>query len=289
MRSALFVPGDRPDRYAKAIASGADAILIDLEDSVALAAKAQARWTVGEWLGSDARPQDGPAIFVRLNAFDTETLEDDLAAIMPGAPDGVMLPKAEHGHDVTRLDALLRVAEAEAGLGDGATAIIAIVTETAVGVLNAGTYRRSSKRLAAMTWGAEDLSADIGALRRRNEVGSYADVFRLARAQTIIGAVAAGVQPLDTVYPDIRDLDGFRRECEEAVADGFTGKMAIHPAQVPVINEVFTPSSEAVAEAERIVAAFAEAGDPGVLQLDGEMLDRPHLRKAQALLKRTGR
>lgn len=286
MRSALFVPGNSEKKLRKALECGADALFIDLEDSVALADKDNARRTAAAFLNDIMRQTRRPLLYVRINDFGTGMSSDDLMAVMPYGPDGIVLPKSEHGRDVTRLDAELRVHEAEAGLDDGATRIAAIITETAAGTLSAGTYRHASERLAAVSWGAEDLSADIGAQHRRNADGSYRDVFRFARLQTLLGAIAAQAQPLDTVYPDFRDSDGFRRECEEAAIDGFTGKMAIHPAQVEIINTVFTPSPAEIDNARAIVDAFEKAGNPGVLALDGEMLDRPHLKKAEALLAR---
>lgn len=288
MLSALFVPGDSERKLEKGVGSGADALFLDLEDSVGYDSKKTARETTAAFLEQMRSSADRPLLYVRINAFDTGLADDDLRAVMPHAPDGIVLPKSEHGRDVTRLDAELRVHEAHAALDDGATRIIAIATETAFATLNAGTYRGVSERLAGLSWGAEDLSADIGAHQRRNADGRYRDTFRYARVQALLGAVAAGVQPIDTVFPDFRDLDGFRRECEEAVIDGFTGKMAIHPAQIPVIREVFTPSAEEIVKARAIVEAFETAGNPGVLALDGEMLDRPHLKKAEALLARAG-
>jgi len=286
MRSALFIPGDSEKKLAKGLTCGADALFIDLEDSVALDHKPAAREITAAFLKDTVAKKERPQLYVRINAFDTGLVEDDLAAVIKHAPEGVVLPKAEHGKDVTRLDAILRVHEVQASIDDGQTKIIAIITETAVGTLNTGTYRRSSKRLEAVSWGAEDLSADIGALRRRHDDGTYRDTFRFARLQTLLGAVAAEVVPLDTVYPDFRDEEGFRKECMEAMYDGFTGKMAIHPAQVAIINEVFTPSAEEIERAKAIVEAFAIAGNPGVLAVNGEMLDRPHLRKAEKLLAR---
>lgn len=289
MRSGLFVPGDSDKKLAKGMGCGADALFIDLEDSVAPDNKQAARETASGFLREVLGEKDRPRLFVRVNAFDTELTADDLASIMTAAPDGIVLPKSEHGKDVTRLDAQLRVHEAENGLDDGLTRIIAIITETAIGTLNAGSYRRSSKRLEAVAWGAEDLSADIGALHRRRDDGAYRDLFRFARVQTLLGAVAAQVDPIDTVYPDFRDEEGLARECREGMLDGFSGKMAIHPAQVAVINEIFTPSTDEIARAQAIVDAFEAAGNPGVLGVDGEMLDRPHLKKAEKLLARVAK
>ncbi|MEP1208223.1 MAG: CoA ester lyase [Rhizobiaceae bacterium] len=285
MRSGLFVPGDSEKKLAKGLGSEADGLFIDLEDSVSIDNKQAARDVTLGFLKEANKESQRPALYVRVNAFDTELTEDDLAAVMQARPDGIVLPKSEHGQDVTRLDALLRVHEVENGLEDGSTRIIAIITETAIGALNAGSYRRSSKRLKAVAWGAEDLSADIGSARRHGD-GTYRDVFRFARVQTLLGAIAAGVEPWDTVYPDFRDDEGLAKECREGKLDGFTAKMAIHPAQVAIINEIYTPSDDEVARARKIVEAFEAAGNPGVIGMDGQMLDRPHLRKAQKLLAR---
>jgi citrate lyase subunit beta/citryl-CoA lyase len=286
MRSGLFVPADSEKKLLKSLNSGADALFIDLEDSVALSNKQSARKISSSFLQDIAGIGDRPKLYVRVNAFDTELTADDLTAVMKSRPEGIVLPKCQHGQDVTQLDAILRVHEAENDIDDGKTQIIAIITETAIGALNAGTYRRSSKRLQAVAWGAEDLSADIGSSRRRDN-GTYRDVFRFARVQTLLGAVAAGVEPIDTVYPDFRDDKGLEQECREGKLDGFVAKMAIHPAQVPIINEVYTPGREAISKARTIVEAFRAAGNPGVLGIDGQMLDRPHLRKAEQLLARS--
>ncbi len=287
MRSLLFVPGDSERKLAKAFTSGADVLLIDLEDSIALDNKDTARQIATEFVRqSTGRGALTPRVYVRVNSFDSGLLEDDLGAVMAACPAGILLPKAEHGRDVTRLDARLNVYEAQNNIVEGRTKIAAIITETAQGVLNAGTYANCSRRLTAVTWGAEDLSANIGAMEKRDAKGQYRDAFRHARVVTLFGAIAADVAPIDTVFTDFRDMEGLRRECDEAMVDGFTGKMAIHPAQVAIISEAFTPSDEAIERAEAIVAAFSQAGNPGVIGLDGEMLDRPHLRRAEALLER---
>ena len=284
MRSLLFVPGDSEKKLAKALQSGADVLLIDLEDSVSATHKPEARRIAADFIAQNRRT--GPKLFVRLNDLETGLTEDDLAGVMPAKPDGVMLPKSNSGHDVTRLSAKLNVHEARNGLPEGSTPIVAIVSETAAGVLSAASYQGASDRLLGITWGAEDLSADIGARTARDEDGRYTDAFRLARALTVLGASAAGVAAIDTVFVDYRDTDGLAAECAAAERDGFTAKMAIHPAQVPVINRIFTPAAEAVEEARRVVAAFAEAPDAGVLGIDGKMYDRPHLRRAERLLAR---
>lgn len=283
MRSLLFVPADSQRKFEKALGSGADALIVDLEDSVAPASKAAARDMAAR---SIADHRDGPLLYVRVNDLSTGLTDDDLAAVMAAAPHGIMLPKAGGIEDVARLSVRLRVLEARHGLADGATRIIPLVTETPAGLMNARSYARGDDRLAGLTWGAEDLSAEIGAAATRDEAGRYTDVFRFARVSTILAASAANVAAIDTVYPDFRDADGFRRDCVEGARDGFTARMAIHPAQVAVINAVFTPSPEAIAEAETVVAAFAEAGNAGVVGIDGRMVDRPHLKRAERLLAR---
>jgi citrate lyase subunit beta/citryl-CoA lyase len=285
MRSLLFVPGDSERKLTKALSSGADIVIVDLEDSVAAANKVAARAVAADFIG-DLVPRRRPRMYVRVNELGSGLVEDDLAAVIGARPGGIMLPKCNSGADVTALAAMLRVAEAENGLDDGVTRIIPLITETAAGVLAAGTYRQPHPRLAGLTWGAEDLSAAIGAIATRDVDGRYTDVFRLARAMTILAASAADVPAIDTVFVNFSDAAGLRRECDEAARDGFTAKLAIHPDQVPVINEAFTPSAQAIEEARAVVDAFANAGNPGVVGLDGRMYDRPHLRRAERLLSR---
>ncbi|WP_186398021.1 CoA ester lyase [Stappia sp. P2PMeth1] len=288
MRSLLFVPGDSERKLEKSLTCGADVLLVDLEDSVAIDAKPRARETAAAFLGAAGQHAGRPRLYVRVNALDTGETDADLDAVMRAAPDGIMLPKSISGMDVQHLCAKLAVHEAEHGLADGATRIIVVATETAASVFNLGTYAGASPRLAGLTWGAEDLSADLGSLGNRTADGRYSGPFWLARNLCLFGAVAADVAPVDTVFTNFRDMDGLRAEALEALNDGFTGKMAIHPAQVPVINEVFTPSPDEIAKARRIFEAFAAAGNPGVVGLDGEMLDRPHLRRAEKILARAG-
>lgn len=284
MRSLLFVPADSEKKLAKAFQAQADCVIVDLEDSVAPENKAVARKIAAAFIG-ERRSQPDLVIYVRVNDPGSGLIDDDLAALMPAAPDGIMLPKANGAADISHLAAKLRVHEAENGLGDGATHIIPIITETGAGVLAAASYG-PDPRLAGLTWGAEDLSAAIGARATRDENGRYTDVFRLARALTLLAASSAATDAIDTVVPDFRDLDALRRQCLESERDGFTGKMAIHPAQVAVINEVFTPSPQAVAHAQAVIDAFHGAGNAGVVAIDGKMYDRPHLRLAQRLLTR---
>jgi citrate lyase subunit beta/citryl-CoA lyase len=286
MRSLLFVPADSPKKFAKGMTSGADALIIDLEDSVAPNNKEQARQTALGFLKQAAAEPARPYLVVRVNGLTTGLTDADLDAVAPGRPDAIMLPKAEGGASVVHADAKLAVREAQNDLPDGHIKIIAIATETAASLFVAGTYRGSSARLSALTWGAEDLSADLGAETNRDAEGRYLDPYRLARTLCIAGAAAAGVPAIDTVYIDFRDDVGFRSDCEAARRDGFTARMAIHPAQIPTINAVFTPSAEAVAQAKIIVDAFAANPGAGTLAIEGVMADQPHLLRAKRVLKR---
>jgi citrate lyase subunit beta/citryl-CoA lyase len=285
MRSLLFVPGDSQKKLEKAFGTGADVVIVDLEDSIAPSNKLLARDTAARFI-VEQRHQTKSAIYVRVNDLSTGLTDDDLAALVPAGPDGIMLPKSNSGQDVQHLSTKLRVHEAENGLPDGAIKILPIITETAAGVLSAASYANASARLTGVTWGAEDLSAAIGARAARDANGRYTDVFRFARTMTVLAAGAAEVAAIDTVFPSFRDMGAFEAECAEAERDGFTGKMAIHPAQVPVINTAFTPSAEAVKRSAALVAAFEAAGNPGVVGIDGKMYDRPHLRLAERLLAR---
>ncbi|MET7243286.1 CoA ester lyase [Methylobacterium sp. EM32] len=286
MRSMLFVPGDSSRKQEKGLEVGADALILDLEDSVAPAEKPKAREVAAGFLARMRDQAGRPKLYIRVNALDTGLTEDDLAAVMPHAPDGIMLPKAEGGPSVAHLGARLAVYEAEHGLPDGATRILPIATETARAVFALSTLPGSSPRLSGITWGAEDLSADIGAETNRGEDGAWSAPFQLARNLTLMAAAAAEVDAIDTINAQFRDLEGLARECRAARRDGFVGKMAIHPAQVAVINEAFTPTDAAIAQARTIVAAFAAAPGVGVVGIDGEMFDRPHLRRAERLLAR---
>jgi citrate lyase subunit beta/citryl-CoA lyase len=223
---------------------------------------------------------------VRVNGLTTGMTDADLDGVMRAAPDGIVLPKAVGGIEVSHLGAKLAVCEAEFGLPDGCTAIIAIATETAASIFALGTFSDASRRLKGLTWGGEDLSAEAGAEANRLEDGSYTDPYRLARSLTLFGAVAARVDPIDAVYTNFRDEAGLTAECRAARRDGFVAKMAIHPAQVPVINEAFTPSASALAHARAVVQAFAKEPGAGVVGLNGEMLDRPHLERAERMLAR---
>lgn len=286
MRSLLFVPADSEKKLAKAFDAGADALILDLEDSISHANKPLARNLAHAFLVAHGAKPDRPLLMVRVNALDSGLTDDDLDAVVPARPDAIVLPKAEGGPDVGDLDARLTSREAAHGLSEGGIKIMAIATETAKAVFNLGTYQGVSKRLIALTWGGEDLSAAIDAQTNRDENGRYTEPFRLARSLCLFGAVAADAEPIDSVFPAFRDLEGLRRECEEALRDGFTGKMAIHPAQVAVINEIFTPTQAAIAAAQAVVDAFASNPAAGVIGLGGNMLDRPHLIRARRLLAR---
>lgn len=273
LRSLLFVPGDRPERFAKAAASGADAIILDLEDSVAISAKATAREAVARYL---AEPAD-VIRFVRVNPLGSADLDADLAAAR-GA-DGVMLPKAEGAEDIVAL---------VARMGDAVVPILPVATETPRAVFALGSYDAVAERLAGLTWGAEDLPAAIGASAARESDGRYTPPYEVVRTLALMGAHAAGVAAIETVYPAIRDTDGLDAYAARGARDGFTGMMAIHPGQVAVINAAFTPGEAALADARAVVAAFAAAPGAGALQLEGRMIDAPHLKQARALLARAG-
>ena len=275
LRSLLFVPGDRPERMEKAIGLGADALILDLEDAVVLSRKDEARAAIAHFLAHATRTC---ALFVRINPLDSGLAQDDLAAILNARPDGIVLPKAEGGDSVGALDAMLG--------GLAGTVILPIATETPAAIFTMGTYRGSSPRLCGLTWGAEDLPAAIGASSAREEDGRYTPPYQLARSLALFGAHAADVPAIETVYPAFRDLDGLAAYAGRAARDGFTGMMAIHPSQVPAINAAFTPGDAAIAHAHAVVAAFADNPQAGALQLDGKMIDAPHLKQAQALLAR---
>lgn len=282
MRSLLFVPGDSGRKFARALTGAADALILDLEDSVAAAGKAAARATVRTMLAGRGRP----ALYVRVNALDTGLTLADLAAVMPGGPDGIVLPKCAGAADARHVGAWLDAFEAACGHPPGRTGIIAIATETAQSLFGLGSYRDAGPRLRGMMWGAEDLSASLGATG--NRAGRrYHTPYVLARDLCLAGAAAAGVPAIDTVYTEIDDLDGLREEAGAACRDGFAAKAVIHPRHVEPVNAAFTPAPEAVAHARRIVALFENPGT-GVQTLDGKMIDKPHLRAAERILARAG-
>ena len=285
MRSLLFVPADGGKKLDKALASGADAVIVDLEDSVAPERKAAARDIAASFLRDAIKSATRPRLLVRVNGLQTGLTDADLDAVVPARPDAILLPKAEGSASIIHAHAKLTAREAIHGLDDGHVKIIAIATETAAALFVAGSYAGSSQRLSGLTWGAEDLSADLGAEANRDTEGNFLDPYRLARTLCLAGAAAARVDAIDTVYVDFRNDAGLRSECEDARRDGFTGKMAIHPAQVAAINDVFTPTPQALATARAIVAAFAAAPGAGTIGINGVMYDRPHLARAMRLLK----
>lgn len=284
MRSLLFVPADSDRKLAKGADSGADALILDMEDSVALSRKDDARKGARCYLHRADRK--GPKLIIRINALDSGLWEDDLFAVIPARPDMIMIPKTISGVCVGRIAARIDAIEDEFDIERGSTKLCCVATETAASLFNLGSYAGSSPRLAALSWGAEDLAAALGARHNKDEAGNYTEPYKLARTLTLLGAVAAGVDPLDTIYGDYRDEAGLEKQAREAARDGFTGKMAIHPAQVSIINRVFTPSEDELIHARAVIAAFAEAGDVGVVGLNGSMLDRPHLRQAERLIAR---
>ena len=287
MRSFLFVPAIGGSKLDKAMASGADAVILDLEDSIAPERKADARAAALEFLKAAQGKKDRPRLMVRINGLDTGMTDADLDAIVAGAPYAVLFPKAEGGATVTHLDAKLTAREAIAGLPDGSIKILAQTVESAAGLFTAGSYRDSSARLIGMTWGPEDLSSELGAEANREADGTLTEPYRLARAMCLYGAAAAKVPAIETIHVDFRNLDALRQDTELSRRDGFTGRLAIHPAQISVINEVFTPSAEQIEKAKAVVAAFAAQPGAGTVGIGGKMYDQPHLKRAQALLART--
>ena len=286
IRSFLFVPADSERKLARGLESGADAVILDLEDSVAAERKPAAREMALAFLRQHAPQARRPQLVVRVNALDTGMTDADLDGVVAGKPDTILLPKAEGGPAVIHLDAKLTAREAIHGVSDGAIRILALATETAASLFVCGTYRNSSARLAGITWGAEDLSAELGSESNRDAKGQFTSPYVLARNLSLAAASAARVQAIDTVYADFRNMTGLREEAEEARRDGFTAKMAIHPAQVAIINAVFTPTPEAIQTAQAVVAAFAADPSAGVVAIGGVMYDRPHLTRAQRLLAR---
>ena len=286
MRSLLFIPGDDEKKLAKGVSCAADALIVDLEDAVSSARKAAARAITAQYVAATRALKTRPLIYVRVNALDTPYWEDDLAGIMGSRPDGVLLPKARSGGDVHTLSIALNHAEERAGVDRGATRIIAITTEVPVSLLQMHTYVGSSSRLEGLSWGAEDLSGVLGAKANREADGTGTSPYRLARNLCLFTAAAANAQPIDTVFVDLRDTAQLRVEAQLAARDGFTGKMAIHPAQVPIINELFTPTPEEIGLAQEVVQLFAQNPGAGVLAHRGQMVDRAHVVRAERILAR---
>jgi len=284
LRSFLFVPGDSEKKLAKGDTSRADALILDIEDSVAPSRKTIARGLVHDYLS--ARPQGRRSeLWVRINPID-ESGFDDLVAIVRARPDGILVPKTNHPADLVRIGHFLEALERRDGIAT-AVRLMPVATETPRAPFSLSDYPHASlPRLFGMTWGAEDLSTAIGASTNRDPHGSFAFTYRMVRSMCLLAAKAAGVAAIETLYADFRDEAGLRADCAEASREGFTGRIAIHPDQVDAINEAFTPSTDEVAHARRVVGAFNASPGVGVIGLDGKMLDIPHLRQAEQVLSR---
>lgn len=286
MRSLLFVPADSEKKFNKGLASGADALILDLEDSVALDRKVPAREAARAFVAAARLLKTRPRLYVRINALDTPFWRQDLEAVIGEAPDGVMVPKPRNVIDLETISTVMEGLERAAAVDVGSTRVIAIVTEVPESVLQMHGYCAAPPRVEALTWGAEDLSAVMGSSSTRETDGRWSSPYMLARNLTLMAAVAGGRQPIDTVYVDFKNTAGLIDECLTAARDGFTGKMAIHPDQVSHINAAFTPSIEQTAWARTIVELFAANPGTGALSRDGQMIDRPHLVRAQRILAR---
>ncbi|MEE8230239.1 MAG: CoA ester lyase [Qipengyuania citrea] len=282
MRSWLFAPGDSVKKMAKAAEGDADIVIFDLEDAVVESGKEGARASIAEFLSGKSEDERA-RLWVRINPLDGPWAADDLAAVIPARPGGIMLPKSRGRHDVEELDRLITPLEDENGIANGSTPVIALVTETAAAMFTTGDYG-GAPRLAAMTWGAEDLADSLGAQSNKDFEGDFAFTYKLARSLCLLGAAAAEVVPVETIDTNFRDLQALRKRAIEVRRQGYRGMLAIHPAQVPVINEAFTPSDEEVAEAREIVDLFEANPGAGTIGWKGGMLDRPHLSRARQLL-----
>jgi citrate lyase subunit beta / citryl-CoA lyase len=290
LRSLLFIPADSEKKLAKGDASGADALILDLEDSVAPANKPAARELTAAYLRERPRGERATQLWVRINPLDSGLALADLAAIVAADPNGIMLPKPDSPADLVRLSYYLDALEEQAGIAAGSIGVLPVATETAAAAFRLGDYGTAKlDRLVGITWGAEDLSTAVGATTNLDASGEWAFTYKLARSLTLLAARAAGVQPIDTLYVDFRDEEGLRASCRAARAEGFTGRLAIHPAQVAVINESFLPSAAEIEHARRVVAAFEAAPGVGTVGLDGKMFDIPHLKQARAVLEQAGR
>lgn len=286
LRSLLFVPGDSARKFAKAAGIGADALILDLEDSVAPSQKQTAREAVAALL--DDRAPRAWAFFVRINPFDTGLTLGDLAAVVKPGLDGVLVPKANGAADIARIGHYLDALEERAGMATGTVKIAVVATETPAAMFALGSYTPAHPRLVGLTWGAEDLAAAIGATGNKEANGRWTDPYRQARSLCLYAAASAGVAPIDTLYADFRDAEGLETDCRRARRDGFTGRIAIHPDQIATINRCFSPSTDEIADARRIVEAFAAQPDAGTLGIDGKMYDIPHLKAAERTLVAAG-
>ncbi|MEY2625193.1 MAG: CoA ester lyase [Gammaproteobacteria bacterium] len=281
MRSMLFVPGDRPERFEKAEASGADAVILDLEDAVAAPQRPRAREAIATHLRRSARPVP---LWVRINPVDSADALADLSSVVSAKPDGVVLPKARNGHDVSRLDHWLEALEATHGLEVGSIPLIPMITETAGAMLQLASFVPTPARVVGMTWGAEDLAAELGAAASRDEAGRYEMPYQMASAGCLVTATAAGVSAIDTVDTEIKDIAAVEQRARASRRSGYTAKLAIHPAQIAALHAAFTPSADEIAHAEAVLAAFSKSPDAGALRVDGKLVDRPHVLQAERVL-----
>lgn len=278
LRSLLFVPADSEKKLAKSKSSPADALILDLEDSVAPENRVRARGLAREFL----QERNSQAIWVRINPVGSSDFVADMAAVVAAAPAGLIVPKPDGPQDLLTLDAHLLTLETQAGLPQRSILLLPVATETPTAVLSLKDYRSPPPRLAGLSWGAEDLSAALGAAMNRDENGEFLFIHKMVRAMTLIAAKAAGVDAIESVHADFRDRAGLERAARLAQREGFSGMMAIHPEQVAPINAAFTPSAADIEHAKNVVAAFAAGA--GVASLDGKMLDQPHLKQARHVL-----
>lgn len=286
MRSLLFVPGDSDKKFARASQSGADVLILDLEDAVAPAMKNAARARIAGWLGKAG--ELAPKLFVRVNPLDTGLAEADLEAVVRPGLAGILVPKANGAHDIATIAALIDPLELAGGVAPGDTKIMVVATETPAAMFELGSYTPPHPRLIGLTWGAEDLSSAIGATDNKEADGSWTEPYKLARSLCLFAAASAEVAPIDTLYSDFRDTAGLEADCRKARRDGFIGRIAIHPDQVETINRCFSPSNADVAHARRIVAAFDAQPELGTIGIDGKMYDIPHLKAARKTLAAVG-
>lgn len=286
MRSLLFVPADQPRKIDKALRCGADAVILDLEDSVTPARRPEARKAAAETLRQSPSDAARPRLVVRINPLSSEDWRADLTAVMPAAPSALMLPKPLSGADVKRLSDELDVRERDLGLPPGATRIIAIATELPAALLTMASFIAASPRLEGLAWGREDLSAALGAVSTTGSDGAMTSPYRLARDLTLLTAAAASVAAIDEIEADIRNLARLELSAREAARDGFAGKMAIHPDQIAPINAAFTPAAAEIAEAREIIGLFRDNPDAGAMRHRERMIDRPHLVRAERLIAR---
>ena len=283
LRSLLFVPGDSEKKLAKSTSTAADALILDLVDSVAPERTALARGMVAEFL--QAHPdRSQQQLWVRINPLQTPQALADLVAVMPARPDGIMLPKPLNGLHAQQLDHYLSALETREGLALGSTRIIPVATEVPGALFDLQSYAGASSRLQGLTWGAEDLATAVGASSNRDATGEFTFTYKLARSLCLLASAHAQIQAIDTLSVNFKDMQALALDVQQACREGFSGKLAIHPDQVEVINQGFTPSAHDISHAQRIVDAFAQAHGAGAVQLDGKMVDKPHLTQALRLL-----